>query len=1471
MHRGADCSGSREDAEDGSGSAGIETKPKSWSIQPLLNGAISLKEDPRRQSEQPLETPVHCGCSGRIRRMAQVVPSSDDAIESGIAAAGWKDRVEAYRQYIRVFAILSAWLVFLFVTFVGTKNLMPYFVYEIDAEVINAVNIRTLSKEVSFAWPFAPGDSLDETDQCTILITNPCKPPYQGPHREGCQKESVTGFGVQSYQEDGNTLMLVLRPTMQWPSLPETWSNEVWCNVLLVVEETRDIVIETQSALVFAENVRLKSLKLKNNGGKVWLQAENLTVAQELTVQASNGGVLLQGLNMPSEAAATIDMNAGSVDITTDSSPSIAVESISDAVCLVGTFASYIPPSQINSTKLVRNNTVLQHRAVLQCPSTQACRQPKWQVSVGSESSSVGIQTLGAAGATVHSGNAFKDGFFAKLYPTPSKVGFEIISLKGSGIMRSSLQMIVSEKKVWLALGNWFSYYLALYGLFSWFTVMPTWQKHQATIAFCPAHGYPSVRDKKNLVPPMNSILAQAKSGLENPEADLWMMTRNLGGVQDGFTLKDYAKGIGVTMCCPRRDKMVPDCGYCSDPKYYSCTQRSGNFKGFTGKCEGFPKEEGCAPKGLTMRANMFTFYPRSFGGSCFQGDEVAALMTDRKTFFDFENISRTGDITMSDSSTCLTTAGLTSYVDGHGLFNHYESGSINSALVLSFLIGAIVGVFVIRSVYMILYKPGRVNFIVQSVLLNKEALAVLMRIMTESERFVIVDDSCVKGEDEEQQSLTGKRILCQLSVNKLPPPRTIVEHIKVLFGFQAKSRKLLKPAKIEDLSTARWVHRAMHLAYLRPDDAGYVKEVWDWDKSMYAEKARIIYLDGESQIEWNDDVSKRLSKLQRDTFKMSYLVQRLQIETNVPFFVGCAAISRESTMIAATVESNPNVDTTPNVPQWWIQIGKDVRSWAYPTTFIGELCYIALHFAFNLLPLLILYSWIVNLLYIEVLEKGLAVYGVGTDAAAFQEYTVPATGFYIALTSFAVLVLYYNRTKSWWDPEEAGFTEEERDMAKPSCDEPCVRPGETANKGRDTRFWYDLHDKVTKTSIVLVYSLEYAAFIFLLSVSCVWVILGMFLEPTKVAPYASAVTGLIAHTASMASRLKAFLDDCKMQLKKAIEDFEEKLLQQIINNVKHLDAAIGISEQMQAVSRAAELQHASNFDSLSGKLEAANAEEAKSILIEYTQRVLEPILQRMDIPWSQAVSMIQEIPEDEVRKAVESGNVGPILLKMSKAGLPMPADAKELLVAQIEPLVKSHLEQMGYSWRQAVAAFDRIPADVLKESLVTGNVAPILAKLTSVTNPLADMKGRHDAARVKMQEAVAVGRKEIKMYEVTNMLRKFGLSPQDIFLSVALSVILLCLVFLFLFIGMSAFTGVDADAGQSAVNSLITGGAALVTNLSGSGNSSQKLRKIIDLAIEEYKKTRMSNTLSFSMDEDLSAVMNRASKVKEDTEDQNA
>ena len=227
-----------------------------------------------------------------------------------------------------------------------------------------------------------------------------------------------------------------------------------------------------------------------------------------------------------------------------------------------------------------------------------------------------------------------------------------------------------------------------------------------------------------------------------------------------------------------------------------------GAFKGFSGKCEGFPNSQGCSIGSLNIRANMFTLYPKSAGGSCFQGDEVAALMTDRETFFEHANVSRTGDITMSDSSTCMTTAGISSIVDGDLLSNYFENGSINAALVLSFLIGIIVGAFAIRMVFKILYKPGRVNYIVQIILLNSEALAIFMRIVSESDRFVIVDDS---HNEEEEEGIVGKRVLCHLSLNKLPPPKTIIETITSWICIKPKRQRPLKATKIEDVASARY------------------------------------------------------------------------------------------------------------------------------------------------------------------------------------------------------------------------------------------------------------------------------------------------------------------------------------------------------------------------------------------------------------------------------------------------------------------------------------------------------------------------------------------------------------------------------------------------------------------------------------------------------------------------------------------
>ena len=183
----------------------------------------------------------------------------------------------------------------------------------------------------------------------------------------------------------------------------------------------------------------------------------------------------------------------------------------------------------------------------------------------------------------------------------------------GVGYMKPSLQIVMASKKVWFSLGDYASYYLQLFALFSWFTVMPVISNQKATISFCPAHGFPILRGKKDLLTPIQSILSQAKVGTAQ---DLFMLFRNLGRLRDGMVPKDYGQNIHLTKTETnlKKDRAVPDCEYCADPVFWTCSQLTGSFRGFTGKCEGFIGKEGCVPDMVSPRAHSFTVHPKSEG-----------------------------------------------------------------------------------------------------------------------------------------------------------------------------------------------------------------------------------------------------------------------------------------------------------------------------------------------------------------------------------------------------------------------------------------------------------------------------------------------------------------------------------------------------------------------------------------------------------------------------------------------------------------------------------------------------------------------------------------------------------------------------------------------------------------------------------------------------------------------------------------
>jgi len=168
-------------------------------------------------------------------RAASVAPG-DVPRQPGVpGSASLCSTLVVYRRkaWLRLLSFCLCWLVACLLMLVGSKHVMGYTVHHVGPAV-TSVHISTKAKDSAPLWPFAPADSADATDSCTILVANPCKSRYAGPHRSGCQKSSLTGFGFQSIKELGTTLNVEMKPARWWSFLPETWTNEGWCNALLV-------------------------------------------------------------------------------------------------------------------------------------------------------------------------------------------------------------------------------------------------------------------------------------------------------------------------------------------------------------------------------------------------------------------------------------------------------------------------------------------------------------------------------------------------------------------------------------------------------------------------------------------------------------------------------------------------------------------------------------------------------------------------------------------------------------------------------------------------------------------------------------------------------------------------------------------------------------------------------------------------------------------------------------------------------------------------------------------------------------------------------------------------------------------------------------------------------------------------------------------------------------------------------------
>ena len=120
----------------------------------------------------------------------------------------------------------------------------------------------------------------------------------------------------------------------------------------------------------------------------------------------------------------------------------------------------------------------------------------------------------------------------------------------------------------------------------------------------------------------------------------------------------------------------------------------------------------------------------------------------------------------------------------------------------------------------------------------------------------------------------------------------------------------------------------------------------------------------------------------------------------------------------------------------------------------------------------------------------------------------------------------------------------------------------------------------------------------------------------------------------------------------------------------------------------------------------------------------------------------------------------------------------------------------------------------------------------------------------------------EISELQVMVWLERYGISFQDIVMTVVTSSALLVLVFIFLFLGMSAFSGENSSL-QASINSGITGIAALLSNRVSGGESAdyakRKLSMLVAKIMEQYRIDFESDAFLFGVEESLSAMMARA------------
>jgi len=1373
---------------------------------------------------------------------------SEDADEEGHVGTG----VPMYAQHAQIRAIAAAFFGLVYFQLVWTGSS----IWSTRSVVKLSPGVDTIRIHTAPTTSFRPMELA--TGRCTVRFVEPCDPQLEAYEGSRCDEETVLGYGINTglfgsgaprAETVGNELLVTVSAYQFWPFIFESWFNQIVCDII-VVSRGKRVFIQSERINVFLENVTIPSFTLSGprgtTGGELWLQMKNVTVTEALDVRAAQGGILIERLSMPTSAGARLELIHGSIDVTTAASPRLTAVTQNQAVCIVGSTTA--PGVQAFS---LGNLTV--HTADFACPPGEPspCQAPSFHLRATGEHSSVGLHSLShdssSSWGNVYSGAGFIP--FESSGTQPGGAGrfragadhtslnnkilgydYAYISVQGLGLMRGGLQLVYSRLPIW-----WFIegeiQYLAV---FSAFTVLPRMAPdYTATVSFCPAHGPLAT---KELIEPIRSVMG----GVDAPGE--WMF-RNRGAVRDG--MKPLVKRDGLNFYPPETgdgvDRYIPDCSYCADFTLWDSAYFVGSFAGVTGECEGFPDKQACKTRDC-LKSSAHNFVLIDVGaGTCYPDSAVSSLMSNEGVVFD----------SMSNAM-CWTSADVTCHIEGPGkgipTTSIYFSWEAFFVLALSFIIAILLSCVALYWLYRVLVSKPRRKLITRYLVEDQNVLTLIQQTLMISQRFAVVlppkHSNSASRDSADQSLLPEEHLVDFIGLGKIHqksserfsvfrPFRAIFKRlplsVKKCFwslGVGQKRKTVPVPVTVYDFASQRFVIKVAWASKLEVDELGVIQEehLKTWAERSrgveLVEGARLVYVCGDraneqiyswdETIERADDIVQHNSKTPKELWfvlqckirQVKYVMQRLQIDVWNWYL-----LERLSPTFPVDLPE-PKEPPTP-----YFYVGRKLYRESIHTL-LGEIQALIFQLLFVLAPIIIAGFFCLALYQIRIIDLGVTDLGKNGRGHFWQEDLFQPYVIACLVLNGISLFIYQMRRQDWGNPQKPYYMLPEwfsryRDkMAMFNKRKNKVFPdGSTGKRDyhatqehtwayfaeRDRKYrTYQMEHNISR----IVWTCEWFIALFYIFLVCVWILLGMFLQPNTLAPYATAIIGMITHVYSVYTRFLSFYEHASIKLKQEITNFNQNVVKRAIQQLNAMELARSMQERWPDI----EVFATTRVQSLSSLRK-----------------------------WEHVDSLRRPQGHAPTEDGCGSANA---------AAEPTGAGAAGNGAGGVTDLVKEELQQ-------GAAATDdggiTLPANAEKEKR---QVEKLIQRCTT-----------------EVEEALP--------HELTGWLARHGWSSESIVVAVSFSAFMLLLVFIFLFIGMSTFTDSSVDTVQAAINSAITGAAAFILNAVSSGDTGkEKLDELIARIMDQYSRETSTATFSFSLDEDVSKMMERAVKQTVDEKD---